>query len=307
MKRIVITGPTGAIGMALIQKCIEEGIEVLALCRKESKRADRIPEHPLIRKEFCSLSGLRSFCLPEHTDYDVFYHLAWEAPVGAGRENMHLQLKNVEYALDAVALAERLGCHTFIGAGSQAEYGRVEGKLSEQTPVNPESGYGIAKLCAGQMTRKECEKRGLRHIWTRILSVYGPYDGEQTMISSCLRALLAGEKPSLTKGEQKWDYLYSADAAKALLLLGDKGKDGSVYVLGRGEAKPLYEYVYQMRDLVNPELPLGIGEVPYGERQVMYLCADLSKLEEDTGFLPETGFSEGIKKTIEWMRNKSRA
>ncbi len=59
----------------------------------------------------------------------------------------------------------------FIGAGSQAEYGRVEGKLNSQVPAFPENGYGMAKLCAGQMTRIQCESWE-SDIWTRILSVY---------------------------------------------------------------------------------------------------------------------------------------
>ena len=60
--------------------------------------------------------------------------------------------------MDAVNLAHRLGCEFFIGAGSQAEYGRVEGKLNAQVPTNPENGYGMAKLCAGQMSRVDSAK-----------------------------------------------------------------------------------------------------------------------------------------------------
>ena len=58
-------------------------------------------------------------------------------------------------------------------------------------PTRPENGYGMAKLCAGQMSRLECERLGLDHVWPRVLSVYGPYDGPSTMISSAIRTLLA--------------------------------------------------------------------------------------------------------------------
>lgn len=83
----------------------------------------------------------------------------------------------------------------FVGAGSQAEYGRVNHALTPDTPCFPENGYGMAKLCAGQMSRVECEKLGLVHIWPRILSVYGPYDGKNAMITTpCSRP--AGTAPS---------------------------------------------------------------------------------------------------------------
>ncbi len=311
MKKVVMTGPTGSIGIALIQQCIAQGIRVLAIVRPHSKRTDRIPCSPLVQVVACSLdtlcdldekalerAGVESF------DYDVCYHFAWEATIGSGRNDMKLQTANIGYALDAVALAARLGCHTFVGAGSQAEYGRWEEKLSEYTPTFPESGYGMAKLCAGAMTRLECIRLGMRHVWARILSVYGPGDGEQTMISTVIRKLLAGEIPALTAGIQQWDYLHCRDAANAMYLLGEKGRDGSIYCVGSGNARPLREYIEILRDCINPALALDFGAVAYGPQQIMYLCADIEKLTEDTGFIPEVDFEDGIRETIGWMRTQ---
>ena len=302
MKRVVITGATGAIGMALINRCISKNTEVLVICRSNSARRNRIPQHPMVHVVECDLCDLKNLEISSLGNFDVFYHFAWAATIGEGRNDTFLQLKNVEYTLNAVELAQRLGCHTFVGAGSQAEYGRFEGMLSDTTPTFPENGYGIAKLCAGQMSKIECEKRGIRHIWTRILSVYGPYDGEKTMIQSVIRTLLKGEKPQLTPGEQKWDYLYSGDAAEAMYLLGDRGKDGQIYCIGSGQARPLRQYVEQLRDYIDTTLELGFGEISYGQKQVMYLCADVTKLTQDTGFIPKTDFAEGIKNTISWVK-----
>lgn len=313
IRGVVITGPTGAIGTALIQLCIEQRVKVLAIVRKGSDRKARLPQSPLLRILECSLDGLKTLdenrlrmAGAEIGRYDIFYHFAWAATIGDGRNDMRLQTENICYALDAVALASRLGCHTFIGAGSQAEYGRCHTKLSDLTPTFPENGYGMAKLCAGQMTRLECRKYGLCHIWARILSVYGPGDGEKTMISMVIRSLLAGERPALTKGEQMWDYLYSGDAARAMYLLGKSGRDGSIYCIGSGQARPLREYIEILRDCMNPELKPDFGAVPYGEKQIMYLCADIGKLTEDTGFVPEVEFAEGIRETIAWKRAGGR-
>ena len=304
MKRVVITGPTGAIGIALISECMKQGIEVYALCRKGSERIGRIPKSELVHIVECDLAQMKNLSTEKIKKCDVFYHLGWAATIGDGRNDMPLQLQNVQYTLDAVKLAERLGCEAFVGAGSQAEYGRFEGKLNASVPAFPENGYGMAKLCAGQMSRVECQKRNIRHIWTRILSVYGPYDGEFTMITSTIRKLLNGEVPALTKGEQQWDYLYSGDAARALLLLGEKGVDGKIYCLGSGKAQPLLHYMETIRDAINTDAKLGVGEIPYGPKQVMYLCADIEDLRRDTGFEPQIDFAEGIKRTIDWIKEK---
>lgn len=305
---IIVTGPTGAIGMALIRKCIQEKISVLAICHKGSERADNIPRSPRVRVLEADLPELSEISGEIDEKYDIFYHLAWMGTTGEARNDMYLQNRNIKYTLDAVELAHKTGCSMFIGAGSQAEYGRVEGCLTARTPVFPENGYGMAKLCAGQMSRGVCEKLGIKHIWVRILSVYGPYDGENSMVSSTVRTLLAGGHAPFTPGEQLWDYLYSQDAAKALLLMAEKGISGKTYVLGSGQAKPLKDYIeeiYRAVSEVNAHTgSIGIGDMDYARRQVMHLEADISELTADTGFVPEVEFGEGIREVLRVARGE---
>lgn len=298
MKRAIITGATGAIGTALLKEFIACGTEVLVLTRKDSARNGVIPVHPLIQVAYCGLEELCSLQNDTGRQYDAFYHFAWAGTFGDSRNDMILQTQNIRYALDALNAAARFGCKVFVGAGSQAEYGRVEGVLKPLTPAFPENGYGMAKLCAGQMTREAARKLGVRHIWARVLSVYGPNDGANSMISSTIRKMKAGETAQFTKGEQLWDYLYSGDAAQAFRLLGERGKDGKVYVLGSGNAIPLREYIMQIRNAIDPTLPIGLGMLPYAEKQVMHLCADIGELTEDTGWKPKVKFEDGIKNIL---------
>ena len=304
MKRVIIAGATGAIGTALIKNLIEHEIEVLVLVRPESNRKNNIPANPLISVLECGMKDYATIPNTTGKEYDVFYHFAWAGAAGAGRHDMYLQNENVKYALDAVNLAKRFGCKRFIGAGSQAEYGRFEGLLRPDTPTFPEMGYGYAKLCAGQMTREYAHQLGMEHIWVRILSVYGPNDGLQSMVMSTINKLKSGEVPQFTKGEQMWDYLYSGDAAVAFRFLGEKGFDGKVYVLGSGKARPLAEYIKEIRDVVSPGSELALGAIPYNEKQVMHLCADIRELEADTGWKAETDFIDGIKRTLEFLSAK---
>ena len=298
MKKAIITGATGAVGTALVKELISHNVEVLVFCREGSKRNEQIPEHKLVTKRYCSLSELGNVQNDTGKTYDIFYHFAWEGTTGTARNDMYLQNQNVKYALDAVAAAKRFGCHTFIGAGSQAEYGRVEGMLKPATPTFPEMGYGIGKLCAGQMTREYAHQLGIKHIWTRILSIYGPNDGAQSMVMSTINKLKNGEVPQFTKGEQMWDYLYSGDAAEAFRLLGERGIDGKIYVLGSGTARPLAEYIKDIRNIVKPNAEIDLGTIPYSERQVMHLQADVDELHNDTGWTAHTTFTEGIENIL---------
>lgn len=297
MKRAIITGATGAVGTALTKELTSNCVEVLLLTNPRSRRNSNIEENSYVTVMPCSMEDYSKLQNITGTDYDVFYHLAWAGTSGDGRNDEFLQTTNIKHALEAVELAKRFGCKKFIGIGSQAEYGRFEGKLTDTTPVNPENGYGYAKLCAGEMTRDLSHQLDMGHCWIRILSVYGPNDNPNSMVMSTINKLREGKVPEFTPAEQKWDYLFSDDAACALRLVGESGEDGKIYVLGSGEVHPLKEYIEAIRDVVAPGCELGIGKIPYGYKQVMYLCADTSALN-GLGWHKKTDFDEGIKKIL---------
>ncbi|MGL4108633.1 NAD-dependent epimerase/dehydratase family protein [Clostridium sp. LP20] len=300
MKKVVITGATGMIAVALINYLIKKDIEVLAICRPNSTKIKNIPQNKLVNILECDINNLKELKQNINGKYDAFFHFAWAGTFGEERNDTYLQNLNITYTLDAVQLASYLGCNVFIGAGSQAEYGIVNGDLSSDTPTNPENGYGIAKYSAGKLSAIYAKQLNIKHIWARILSVYGPNDNNYTMIMTAINKLLIGEKPIFTKGEQQWDYLYCDDAARALYLMAIKGKNQKTYSLGSGTHRTIKEYIDVLRVCIGSDCQVGFGEIPYSENQVMYLCADISELTKDTGFIPKISFEEGIKNTIKY-------
>lgn len=302
LKKVILTGPTGAAGVSLMEEMVQHNIRVTAVCRENSPHLDCIPRHPLIDIVECNLDRLKSLIGKLPRDYDAFYHFGWDGPFGPPRADLSLQTRNVLYSLDAVELAKDLGCKVFIGAGSQSECGHVDGVLHPDMPCNPDNGYGIGKLMAGQMTRIKCREYGIRHEWVRIVSMYGPHDRTYTMVMSSILKMLKGERVQFTKGDQIWDYIYNRDAARAFRLVAEQGKDGSIYLFGNGEPRPLKEYICAIRDAVDPNLEIGLGEIDYYPNQVMHLEADISNLTADTGFIPEYSFERGIQETVEWAR-----
>ena len=293
------------IGTALINECIKKGIEVYAVLRASSGKKIRLPESEKLHMVDCSLEELEMLPQKIMEKCDTFYHIAW-GNTGENRNcSTELQSRNIAYTLAAVKAAHALGCRRFIGAGSQAEYGPMDvDKISPDSPVNPTTPYGAAKLASGQLARMLCKELGMECIWPRIFSVYGIYEKETTMVASGLRKMLAGEKTSFTPALQRWEYLFSADAGRAYYLIGEKGKDGAVYCVGSGKAAPLKDYIEIMAELTGAE-ETGIGVRPYPAGTVMNLCADISSLTEDTGFVPEYTFREGIRETITWLKTGS--
>jgi len=298
IKRAIVTGATGMIGSELIRQLVEDGIEVLAVVRPETTKRKNLINHPLVEVTECDVQQIGR--LPQLTkkQYDVFFHFAWNGCFGEARNDLHSQVGNVESALQAVEVARELGCKKFIGAGSQAEFGPVEGKLSDVLPKNPVTGYGIAKYSACLMTRERCKQLGLQHHWGRILSCYGPGDNDYTMVMSAILGMKEGKHLAFTPGEQLWDYIYVSDCAAAFYAMTMSGVDGKAYTIGSGQIAPLKEYILSIRDAINPDLSVGIGEMEYYPNQVMHLQADISELTADTKWVPQVSFQEGIQRTI---------
>lgn len=313
MENAVITGATGMIGAHIAKVLVDSGVNVTAIIRPMSEKMRNLSEVLSISEQpgkgrlqivECNLWELSSLRDKLGWEHDTFFHFGWGYTFGKGRNDASKQAANIDATLDAVHLAYESGCKTFVGAGSQAEYGIVSGKLSDELPKDPITGYGIAKLAAGRLSALECKNLGIKHNWGRILSCYGPGDNDYTMVMSAVRSMLRGERMQFTPAEQVWDYIYAEDCARAFIAIAERGIDQKSYTIGSGQQRLLRDYIYAIRDAIDPTLDVGIGEREYNPDQVMHLVADTTDLIADTGYTPDTSFEDGIRKTVEWAKNE---
>ena len=294
---IAITGATSMLGVATIKQCIQKNISILAFVRRDSSNIKRLPNSHLIRVVECDLSEMAKFDSSNFSS-DVFIHFGWAFTDKTGRNDVTKQLQNVQYTIDAVHLAKRLGCKKFVGAGSQAEYGTPNVMLKADTPVNPLIPYGVAKYAAGRLSSMECKKEGLEYNWVRILSVYGEHDNEGTLLKQLIHNAKNNIPMGLSGCEQIWDYLHEDDAGTAFVAVAEKGVDGKIYPLGSGIGRPLRDYVQDVISVVNPEYKPEFGKYPYSPIQPMYLVADIIELRNDTGWRQNISFFDGISKSL---------
>ena len=191
--------------------------------------------------------------------------------------------------------------------GSQAEYGPSPYPLDESAPTRPTTIYGATKMATCILSEAMCKTSGLRFAWLRLFSSYGPKDQLDWMIPYLTNALLRGERPAVTAGDQEWDYLYIEDAAEAVVKVACNPQAQGVFNLGSGHAYRLRDVIARVRDLIDPRLEIGFGEVPYGPDQVMHLRADISRLVSITGWQPRTPLDEGLRQTVSWYRDHANA
>lgn len=303
MKKVVVTGATSMLGSALLRRLIcESDIEAIyAVVRPlgdslENKRY-RIPVNEKIHIIECNMSDYSSLHELIDDTCDVFYHMAWPRTATYVEDVQDILTKcdALKCVFEALNEAHIIGCHTFVGAGTQAEYGiPTNGYYSADMECNPVRNDGILHLCAKHITQNLADQFGMNCIWMRIFSVYGLYDRENSMVSSTLNKLIRGEHCSFTKSEQTWDYINADDAAEAFYLVGKKVKKHAIYNISSGVSKPLKEFIETIRDIAAPEAELGFGEIEYPPNPIMKMSVDISNLVEDTGWQPKVSFKQGI-------------
>lgn len=302
--RCLVTGASGHVGAFLVKALLARGCEVAALVRPESdlwRIADVLGKVTVMHGALGDLAEARAamdIWRPE-----IVFHLAWGGVTGAYRNDPAQITRNVAGSLELFEAARSAGMTIWVGFGSQAEYGAANGVLHETLIPKPETAYGVAKHCLALMTEKLCAMTGTRFLWLRLLAAYGPMDDPRHLLPSVMEQLLRGEKPALTPGDQRWDYLYVDDAAEAVCRLALETAASGVFNLGSGEAQSVRFFVETVRDLIDSALPLGFGDVPYRPDQVMHLQADITRLTEATGWRPQTTLEDGLRRTLDWHRS----
>lgn len=83
-----------------------------------------------------------------------------------------------------------------------------------------------------------------------------------------------------------WDFLYVKEVVSALRYIGEKGIAGKTYAIGSGVFKPLKDYITMIREIINPELELGIGAKSKLSDKALRSCVSIYDLTKDTGFVP---------------------
>lgn len=296
--RIFVTGATGFLGYHFAKEAIQQGHQLLCLCRSTSISLFS-PEEESKIKWVVDNENLQD----QVNDFqpEILFHAAWAGVRGTYRENSEVQSQNIALFQRIVTLFpyEQIIC-----LGSQAEYGFYHGPVSEKiTPSQVQSEYGATKLCCLNKLEKYCEKNYIEWQWIRIFTVFGEQMTGgliKLAIQQCSNGI---KKFDTTKGEQKYSYLYAEDYAKAIcLLLGSKGKSG-IYNLS--QPLDVYSNVYilgKIKSLMHSDIEYNLGSIPYTSHQIMYMDGDVSKFENAFGAIPHTDFETALIRTIDFYK-----
>lgn len=303
--KYVITGATSFIGLELMDHLLAQHHQVVAVCRPNSKGLSKIPSNAgVVLVEMSEYGNLHKDI--DHAD--VFVNLAWGGTGHDGRNVQEVQKENVTYTVAAMFAADKMGCKVFVEAGSQAEYGTVLDKITENTPCHPFSEYGKAKLEVKNELFELSEQLGIKYVHLRIFSLFGENDHPWTLVMSSIYKMLRNEPVDLSPCTQNWNFLYVKDAVKQIAGLCGYAVNSSDYIhevfnIASKDTRVLNEFVKEMYSLTQSKSELKFGAII--PTNVVSLDPVVTKTEAATGFISDHSFRDVINIIIQKFKKQT--
>ena len=263
-----------------------------------------------VKADICDREAVYGLFEEEHPD--VVVNFAAESHVDRSIENPTIFLEtNIIGTSVLMDACRKYGIGRYHQVSTDEVYGdlpldRPDLFFTEETPIHTSSPYSSSKASADLLTHAYHRTYGLPITISRCSNNYGPYQFPEKliplMIANCL-----GDKPLPVYGQglNVRDWLYVEDHCKAIDLVLHRGREGEVYNIGgHNEMRNIDIVKLICQELGKPESL--ITYVTDRKGHDMRYAIDPAKIHRELGWLPETKFEDGIKKTIRWyLDNRS--
>ncbi len=209
---------------------------------------------------------------------------------------------NIRGTLNLLTLAREYKVPKFIQVSTDEVYGTLgeSGQFTEESPMAPNSPYAASKAGADLLARAFYITYGLPVVITRCSNNYGPYQFPEKLIPLVIINALKGEPvPLYGDGLQVRDWIHVADHCRAVEMVLERGKPGTVYNIGAENERTNLEVVRMiLRILGKPESLIRFVTDRPGHDRRYALAA--GKIRRELGWAPQISFERGLEETIAW-------
>lgn len=319
MANILVTGGAGFIGANFVYLELKEHPEDRIICIDKLTYAGNLetlqeamtyPNFRFEKIDICDREAV--FKIFEEEKIDIVVNFAAESHVDRSIEDpgifLQTNILGTQVLMDA---SRRYGVKRYHQVSTDEVYGdlpldRPDLLFTEQTPLKTSSPYSSSKAGADLLVNAYHRTYGLPTTISRCSNNYGPYQFPEKLIPLMIaKALDEKDLPVYGEGLNVRDWLYVEDHCKAIDLIIRKGKVGETYNIGgHNEMRNIDIVKIILKELGKSESL--IKHVTDRKGHDMRYAIDPTKIHAELGWLPETMFAEGIKKTIAWyLENKS--
>lgn len=303
MHKVLITGITGFLGSHIAENLVSNDIAVIGLKRKGSNIWRCQDFANKIHWVDIDDEGLFKEELKRHS-FDTIIHGAWIGVESNDRDNWIVQSKNIPFLVELLDVAKEVGTEKFIFLGSQAEYGNIDGKISEEDKTQALNAYGSIKLACLEIVMTFCNTNDINWIWLRLFSLFGERENENWLIPSLIQSMVNENQMDFTPGEQKYAYLYVKDFALLMNKLLVMSIQSGIYNISSNKTRTIKSLIEDIRNSVNPNFVLNFGALKYRNNQSMHMEGDILKLSSQIGEIEFTDYTIALQNTIKYYLKK---
>lgn len=303
---ILVTGASGFVGSHLVRRLAGTGADVHVFLRSSSGTRrlgdipDRLTRHNADLADPSSIRAAVSRLRPR----TIFHCAAWGGHPGQTDEAAIFGT-NLVGTFHLLAACAEAGFDRFVHTGSSSEYGMKTGPMSEGDEPAPGDAYGASKAGATLWCRAIAASRKLPVVTLRLFSPYGPWDDPARLIPSVSRAFLEGRPPRLASPSGARDFVYIDDVVDGCLLAASvSSAAGEIINIGSGRQATAGEVVNLLSRLIPGSLAPSWGTIPPRPGPSVWV-ADIGKARRILGWKPKVSLEEGLRRTVEWMRNET--
>ncbi|MES5101151.1 NAD(P)-dependent oxidoreductase [Agrobacterium sp. BA1120] len=229
MKKILITGASGFVGLHVLNRLSLGENEISAIVRPHSAaKIDGIHAVKIVESEALFFER-EEWWIKVLSGIDTVIHLAWYAEPG-----MYLNSdKNLDCLAGTLTMAKaaaKAGVRRFVGIGTCFEYDVSVGKLSVDSPLKPLTPYAAAKASTYLTLSQWFGSQSVEFSWCRLFYLYGKGENERRFVPYLRKSLAAGVPAELTSGVQIRDFLEIEEAAKVICGVAYGGPFGAVNI-----------------------------------------------------------------------------
>ncbi len=301
-KKLLVTGGAGFIGRHLVGKLGSLGHSPVAVTRSldRARGLGAIENVRWVEADLNSRERVQSLLRSEQPE--VLFHLAGDRLV----ESAEGTDSNVAAAKNLFKACLDSSVKRIVILGSASEYGDEPGPLYENLRTKPSSAYGVSKTAVTHMALSLFEKDGLPVVILRPFTVYGPHQPAEMFVADAIRCAVNGLPFRMSAGTQRRDFVFIDDVIEAIVASSSEAEiEGRIINVGSGEARRLRDVAELIWQISGTKAPLLIGERPASASDLHDTWADISRARVLLDWSPQTGFEEGLRKTIEWASTKS--
>jgi len=304
--RVLLTGASGFVGSHVARLLQSQGCTVYALVRPTSdlwRIQDVIPALEIVRGDLTLREEMKAQL--KSIQPDLCIHLAWFEAIG-GYLCSPGNIDALVIGLDLVRELVAVGCRRILIAGTCVEYDTTLGYLAETSPTKAESLYAATKHALHMVADQFVRGIDAELIWLRFFSLYGPFEDERRFVPSIILPLLRNDVAKVSPGAQVRDYLYVEDAAAAVCALAMSRFTGTINVAS-GRPISVGDIAMKIGTILNKRELVSLGARPYRESEPMFVCANIDRIRDVTGWSPRFDLDAGLRQTIEWWKMRKDA